>query len=112
MKERSWWHQENGSIIQIAKKRKQNMKNRYDGSPGKEAAIAKTRQNRHESEHSMTNQFVKKVQNQQAKHAGKIPNLRGESMEFNAYMCNNGEHAQELSKDITKGLDPVAFPVK
>jgi protein-arginine kinase activator protein McsA len=74
--------------------------------------MAKTRQNRYEAEHSATNQFVKKVQNEQAKHAGRIPNLKGEAMEFNAYMCNNGEHAQELAKDITKGIDAVAFPVK
>lgn len=88
------------------------MKSRYDNSPGKDASMAKTRQTRHEAEHSATNQFVKKVQGEQAKHAGRIPNLSEKSMEFNAYMCNNGEHAQELAKDITKGLDPVAFPVK
>jgi hypothetical protein len=88
------------------------MKSRYDGSPGKEASIAKVRQNRFESEHNATNQFVKKVQNEQGKHAGRSPNLKAESMEFSSYMCNNGEHAQELAKDITKGLDPVAYPVK
>lgn len=88
------------------------MKNRYDGAPGKEAAMAKARQNHYEAQHSATNQFVKKVQAEQAKHAGRAPNLRPESMEFNAYGCNNGQHAQELAKDITKGLDPVAFPVK
>ncbi len=65
-----------------------------------------------EAMHNATNQFVKKVQSAQAAHAGHAPNLKGESMEFNAYMCNNGEHAQELAKDVTKGLDPVAYPVK
>jgi hypothetical protein len=74
--------------------------------------MAKTRQMRHEAEHSSKNEFVKKVQSEQARHAGRVPNLSGESMEFNAYMCNNGEHAQELARDITKGLDPVAFPLK
>ncbi len=88
------------------------MKSRYDNNPGKEASIANVRQSRMESMHSATDAFVKKVQNAQAKHAGRAPNLKGESMEFNAYMCNNGEHAQELAKDITAGLDPVAFPVK
>jgi hypothetical protein len=87
------------------------MKNRYDGSPSKEASIANVRQSRFESEHSAKNAFVKKVQSEQARHAGRSPNLKGESMEFNAYMCNNGAHAQMLAKDITKGLDPVAFPV-
>ena len=38
------------------------MKNRYDGNPGKEAAIANVRQGRMEAEHNATNQFVKKVQ--------------------------------------------------
>lgn len=87
------------------------MKSRYDGAPGKDAAMAKTRQNRFESEHSAKNAFVKKVQNEQARHAGRSPNLKGEAMEFNAYMCNNGAHAQMLAKEITKGLDPVAYPV-
>lgn len=88
------------------------MKDRYDGAPGKDASMANTRQKRHEAEHSATNQFVKKVQSEQAKNAGRSPNLRGESMEFNAYMCNNGAHAQDLAVEITKGLDKVAFPVK
>ena len=88
------------------------MKSRYDNAPGKEASIAKVRQNRYEAEHNATDQFVKKVQSQQGKYAGKSPNLRAESMEFSSYMCNNGEHAQDLAKDLTKGLDPVAFPVK
>lgn len=74
--------------------------------------MAKTRHNRHEAEHNANNSFVKKVQSEQDKHAGRTPNLRGESLEFNAYMCNNGEHAQELAVDLTKGLDKVAFPVK
>jgi hypothetical protein len=87
------------------------MKSRYDGSPGKEASLAKMRQNRLEAEHSAKNQFVKKVQNEQSRHGGRSPNLKGEAMEFNAYMCNNGEHAQMLAKEITKGLDKVAFPV-
>lgn len=88
------------------------MKNRYDGNPGKEAAIANVRQNRMEAEHSANNAFVKKVQNEQDRHAGRSPKLEGKSMEFNAYMCNNGNHAQELAMKITEGLDKAAFPVK
>jgi hypothetical protein len=98
-------------MYMLLNKRKLIMRSRYDGNPGKEASIAKTRHNRLEAEHSAKNQFVKKVQNEQARHAGRSPNLKGESMEFNAYMCNNGEHAQMLAKDLTKGLDNVAFPV-
>ncbi len=88
------------------------MKNRYDGSPGKEAAIANVRQNRFEAEHNATNQFVKKVQNEQAKHAGRPPKMNAEMMDFCAYMSNDGEHAQELAREITAGIDKVAFPVK
>jgi hypothetical protein len=88
------------------------MKSRYDNAPGKEASIANVRQKRYESEHAVNNAFVKKVQNEQSRHGGKEPKLMGEAMEFNAYMCNNGMHAQKLAKEITKGLDPVAFPVK
>ena len=74
--------------------------------------MAKTRQTRMEAEHSATNAFVKKVQAEQGKHAGRAPMLKGEAMEFNAYMCNNGDHAQELAREVTKGIDEVAFPVK
>lgn len=88
------------------------MRDRYDGAPGKEAAIANNRQKRFESEHSSSNAHVKKVQAAQSKNAGKNPDLKGEAMEFNAYMCNNGMHAQELTREVTKGLDKVAFPVK
>lgn len=88
------------------------MKSRYDGSPSKEAAVANVRQSRLEAEHASKNQFVKKVQSEQSRHGGRAPKLEGASMEFNAYMCNNGEHAQELAREITVGLDKVAFPVR
>jgi hypothetical protein len=85
---------------------------RYDGAPGKERAVANVRQARLESEHSEKDSFVKKSQAEQARMAGKAPNLKAEAMNFNAYQCNNGMHAQEVARDITKGLDKVAFPVK
>lgn len=88
------------------------MKSRYDSSPSKEASVANVRHNREQAEHNANNAFVKRVQNEQARHAGREPRLEGKSLEFNAYMSNNGEHAQELAKDITVGLDKVAFPVK
>jgi len=87
------------------------MKNRYNGNPSKEVSIAGTRHKRLEAEHSSKNEFVKKVQNEQARYAGRSPMLKEESMHFNAYMCNNGAHAQEFGKSLTKGLDNVAFPV-
>jgi len=88
------------------------MKSRYDRAPGKEAAIAKVRQNRYEMEHREKNDFVKKVQNEQAVHGGRVPNLKAESMEFSSYMCNDGMHAQELARDLTANIDHIAFPVK
>jgi len=88
------------------------MKDRYDGAPGKEAAIQNTRQKRFESEHNAKDAFVKKQQNELARHAGKHPKLEGKAMEFNAYMCNNGEHAQAFGKELARGIDEVAFPVR
>lgn len=88
------------------------MKDRYDGVKGKEAASQKSRQSRLEAEHSSKDMFVKKTQDAQAKYAGKVPSLKPEAEQFNAYMCNNGEHAQEFARDLTKGLDKTAFPVK
>jgi hypothetical protein len=78
----------------------------------RDAAIANTRQKRFEAEHSSSNAFVKKVQAAQSKNAGRPPVLKADAMEFDAYMCNNGMHAQELAREMTKGLDKVAFPVK
>lgn len=88
------------------------MRDRYDGSPGKEAGIANVRQKRMEAEHSARDAFVKKVQAQQAMHAGRPPKLEEKAMHFNSYMCNNGEHAQELARDVSRGMDKVAFPLK
>lgn len=87
------------------------MKNRYDGAPGKDSAMASRRHSRLEAEHSAKNAFVKRQQAETAKYAGKAPRLEEKSMNFDAYMCNNGEHAQAFGKKLTKGLDKVAFPV-
>ncbi len=88
------------------------MRNRYDNSPGKEASMAKTRQMRHEAEHAAKNAFVRRVQAEQARHGGRVPDLKAEAMDFDAYMCNDGRHAQEFGKKLTKGIDEVAFPVR
>ena len=85
---------------------------RYDGAPSKEHANANVRQRRLQEEHNAKDQFVKKIENEQMRMGGKEPNLRPEAQNFNAYMCNNGKHAQEFARDLTAGLDKVAFPVK
>jgi len=88
------------------------MMDRYNGLKGKENVNAQARQRRLEAEHNAKDNFVKKVQNAQDKFAGKAPELKKEAEKFNAYMCNNGEHAQEYARSLTAGLDKVAFPVK
>ena len=87
------------------------MKSRYDNTPGKDAPMANKRQNRFEAEHSARNQFVRKVQAEQARHAGRSPKVEPEMMDFCSYMSNNGAHAQMLGKKVTEGIDRVAFPV-
>lgn len=88
------------------------MNSRYDNTPGKDAAMANTRQKRLEMEHSQKDAFVKKQEAMLSKMGGKAPDLKPEAMKFNAYQCNNGEHAQEFARSLTTGLDKVAFPVK
>lgn len=87
------------------------MKDRYDGAPGKEAAIANVRQRRFESEHSAKNAFVKKEQAAKDMYAGRKPEMKADMFEFNANMQNNGAWAQGFGKKLTAGLDKVAFPV-
>ena len=86
-------------------------KDRYDGNPGKEAAIANKRHSRLEAEHSAKNAFVKKEQSNKDMYSGRKPVMPGELMEFNANMQNTGEWAQGFGRKLTAGLDKVAFPV-
>lgn len=86
-------------------------KDRYDGNPGKEAAIANKRQSRLEGEHSRKNSFVKSEQSKVSSYAGKKPMMDSSMFEFNANMQNNGAWAQGLGKKLTSGIDHVAFPV-
>lgn len=88
------------------------MRDRYDGVKGKESASQKSRQSRLEAEHRANDDFTKKTQAEQAKYAGKNPSLKPGDLEFNATMTNTGEHAQEFARDLTRGLDKTAFPVK
>lgn len=89
------------------------MQNRdYTLRGGKDAAIANRRQSMGEMQHDTTNAFVKKQQMEVRNKGGRAPDMKEESMKFNAYMCINGEYAQELGREITKGLDKEAFPVK
>lgn len=86
-------------------------KDRYDGSPGKDAAMCNKRQMRYEREHAAKNMFVKKEQSMMRSMAGKIPSMKNELMEFNANMQNNGAWAQGVGKRLTSGIDHVAFPI-
>lgn len=86
-------------------------KDRYDGNPGKDAAIMNKRQSRLEAEHSSKNAFVKAEQSKTKQYMGRKPNMPGELMEFNANMQNTGEWAQGFGRKLTSGIDHVAFPV-
>lgn len=87
------------------------MKSRYDGAPGKDAALANTRQSRYEREHSAKNAFVKREQAGLDKYAGRKPMMKNDLMEFNANMQNTGEWAQGFGRKLTSDIDHVAFPV-
>jgi hypothetical protein len=87
------------------------MKSRYDGAPGKDAAMLNTRQSRYEAEHSRKNEFVKREQAERDKYAGRKPMMKNDLMEMNATVQNTGAWAQEFGKRVTAGLDKVAFPV-
>jgi hypothetical protein len=65
-----------------------------------------------QAEHSAKDEFVKRQQAETARFGGREPRLKEESMRMNAYMCNDGEHAKEFGRELTAGLDKVAFPVK
>lgn len=65
-----------------------------------------------ESQHSQSNSFVKAEQAKTKKYAGKAPEMEERYYKFDACMMNNGMHAQKLAKEITKGLDKDAFPVR
>jgi hypothetical protein len=88
------------------------MKSRYDKAPGKEAANANVRQKRMEAMHSEADSFVKSQERKVEAKAGHNPVLKAENLEFCSYMSNNGMHAQDLARELTKGLDKDAFPVK
>jgi len=89
------------------------LKNRdYTIRGGKEAQITNNRQRMAESQHSQSNSFVKAEQAKSKKYAGKAPMMEERYYKFDACMMNNGAHAQKLAKDITKGIDHDAFPVR
>ncbi len=86
--------------------------NRYDNNPSKDVAMAKVRHRRMEEMHNEANAFVRKEQDAMKNMGGRAPALKEAAMNFNAYMCNDGMHAQELAREATKDLDKKAFPVR
>lgn len=64
------------------------------------------------AEHNAKDEFVKRQQEMTAKMAGRDPRLEPKDMLMNATMVNNGEHAKEFGRELTRGLDKTAFPVK
>jgi hypothetical protein len=70
------------------------------------------RQKRMQELHSSNNAFVKAEQMQVKKMGGSMPNEAGLSHQFDARMSVTGEYAQKFGRELTKGLDKDAFPVK
>jgi hypothetical protein len=88
------------------------MNDGYGKMNSRESVRANSRQKMMEAAHSSNNAFVRTHEAMTAVMGGKAPNLKEEAMHFNAYMCNNGEHAQDFARDLTAGLDKKAYPVK
>jgi hypothetical protein len=65
-----------------------------------------------EAEVKANNAFVKKVQTEQAKWAGRAPKLMPDAMKTDAVQVNTGAHADRLARALTRDLDKKAFPVK
>jgi hypothetical protein len=57
------------------------------------------------------NAFVRAEQSKMKAKMGDRPRMKKEMEEFNAYMSNDGENAQEFGRKLCKGLDD-AFPLK
>lgn len=79
---------------------------------GKEAGRAKQLGKKFEAEHSSNNAFVKHHQAMDMSMGMKAANLEEKYMKFDACMISDGEHAQAFARDLTKGIDEKAFPVK
>jgi hypothetical protein len=57
------------------------------------------------------NAFVRAEQAKQKKMMGNRPRMPKEMQEFDAYMSNDGENAQDFGRKLCKDLDD-AFPLK
>lgn len=58
------------------------------------------------------NSFVKREQEVLRTMMGGQPVIPAEMKRFNAFMSNDGEKAKENAREITKGIDKKAFPVR
>ena len=65
-----------------------------------------------ESQHDKSNSMVKAEQGKVKNLACKMPEMEDRYMKFDACMMNNGVHAQEFAKSLTRGIDHEAFPVR
>lgn len=57
------------------------------------------------------NAFVRAEQAKMKEHMGNRPMMKKEMEEFNAYMSNDGENAQEFGRKLCRNMDD-AFPLK
>ena len=89
-----------------------NVRKDYTMRNGKDASMLNRRHGMEEGQHDSSNAFVKGEQHKIKAKAGHEPRMDGRYMEFDACMVNNGEHAQEFAKELTRGIDHEAFPVR
>jgi hypothetical protein len=83
-----------------------------NSAPRGNASESNSNHARLQAEHNAKDEFVKRQQEMTAKYAGTEPRLQPKDMMMNANMTNNGEHAKEFGRELTRGLDKTAFPVK
>jgi hypothetical protein len=57
------------------------------------------------------NAYVRREQEVMKSMMGERPRVPAEMERFDAYMSNNGEHAQDFCEKLTAGIDKKAFPV-
>lgn len=65
-----------------------------------------------EEQHSGADAFVRSEQAKMKSMEGRAPMMDNRYMKFDACMSNNGAHAQEFAKNLTSGIDHLAYPVR
>ncbi len=76
---------------------------------------AKRLNERHRMDYELAaknNAFVKKQQKELAKYASKPAHMPEEAFGLSSYNSDSAKNVREFTRELTKGLDKVAFPIK